>query len=762
MQPASVVRFSAPAAAPDPLGTRLIISDRSPERLEQLRIAPRFVSPGFETALRDRIADLASFRHPSMARTLRVDRADEGRSLALVSEVPRGARLSDVLAVAERERLDLDINAALCLVRQLVPAVAALHKAIPGAAHGALSPDRIVVTAQARLVVAEPVLGPAIEQLRLSRQDLWRDLHVLTQTTVGATRLDVRADIVQIGGIALALVLGRQLRADELPAIPELLATARETTGLGRGELVAAPLRRWLLRALHLDPRGSFQSAADAQEGLEDVLSEEGGYTVAPMALASFLARYHERAGAVTAPPAELTRKPSSQSAAAATRITLPQRPSPSGTLASNATDRANPVGPSDAINDGQPPQLPTLVSSDRPAPTTVTVAAGSSAPPPPEPVRAVHREAHSDPGVPGSTGAPQAPRHIHPSPPDSSRENAGTSAARSDEPRAEQTLGDRARRLFTVERVALIVCAALALGEASYIWISHPRAATTPVAGTLSIDSRPSAATVSIDDHDRGVTPLTLTLPPGDHIVALRAGGSSRVVPITVHAATRHVQYVELPPAATTGAIDVQAEPGAHVSIDGQPRGTAPVTLTDIAPGDHEVAVDVRGLVTRHRVSVEAGLTTSLRPTVAEPAAPVEPTQGSIAFNVPFEMQVLESGKTLGTTASRVTLGAGRHTLEIFSPTLSFRTPIVVDVVPGRETRVPVRLPKGSVAINATPWAEVWIDGERAGETPIGNIDLPIGPHEIVFKHPDFPEQHHAVSVAATGTTRVSVEMKP
>jgi PEGA domain len=71
------------------------------------------------------------------------------------------------------------------------------------------------------------------------------------------------------------------------------------------------------------------------------------------------------------------------------------------------------------------------------------------------------------------------------------------------------------------------------------------------------------------------------------------------------------------------------------------------------------------------------------------------------------------------------------------------------------------VELPQATVAINATPWAEVWIDGQKAGETPIGRIDLTVGPHEILFKHPEFPEQRHAISVTAGELTRVSVEMR-
>ena len=45
-------------------------------------------------------------------------------------------------------------------------------------------------------------------------------------------------------------------------------------------------------------------------------------------------------------------------------------------------------------------------------------------------------------------------------------------------------------------------------------------------------------------------------------------------------------------------------------------------------------------------------------------------------------------------------------------------------------------------MALNAQPWADVWVDGERVGETPIGNVAVPIGPHEVVFRHPQLGEQ--------------------
>jgi hypothetical protein len=54
-----------------------------------------------------------------------------------------------------------------------------------------------------------------------------------------------------------------------------------------------------------------------------------------------------------------------------------------------------------------------------------------------------------------------------------------------------------------------------------------------------------------------------------------------------------------------------------------------------------------------------------------------------------------------------------------------------------------------------------VWIDGRRVGETPIGNLSVSIGPHEVVFKHPQFGEKHHAISVTVGSPVRLSVDMK-
>jgi hypothetical protein len=81
--------------------------------------------------------------------------------------------------------------------------------------------------------------------------------------------------------------------------------------------------------------------------------------------------------------------------------------------------------------------------------------------------------------------------------------------------------------------------------------------------------------------------------------------------------------------------------------------------------------------------------------------------------------------------------------------------------VGPGKVTPMRVDIPKGSLALNAAPWAEVWLDGDKVGDTPMGNISLPIGTHEVLFRHPDLGEQRHTVTVTLNGPARLSVDMR-
>ncbi len=112
-------------------------------------------------------------------------------------------------------------------------------------------------------------------------------------------------------------------------------------------------------------------------------------------------------------------------------------------------------------------------------------------------------------------------------------------------------------------------------------------------------------------------------------------------------------------------------------------------------------------------------------------------------------------------TDADRIMMASGRHDIQLVNDTLGYQAKRVVQVVPGKVASLNIDLPQGVININASPWAEVWIDGRRAGETPIGNLPLSIGPHEVVFRHPQLGEKKQAVSVTLSAPVRLSMDMK-
>ena len=70
------------------------------------------------------------------------------------------------------------------------------------------------------------------------------------------------------------------------------------------------------------------------------------------------------------------------------------------------------------------------------------------------------------------------------------------------------------------------------------------------------------------------------------------------------------------------------------------------------------------------------------------------------------------------------------------------------------------VTLPQTTINVNARPWAEVWIDGKSIGETPIGNLPITIGPHEVAFRHPELGEKAASIIVKAGTPMRVTADL--
>ncbi|MBP8128946.1 MAG: PEGA domain-containing protein [Candidatus Hydrogenedentes bacterium] len=184
---------------------------------------------------------------------------------------------------------------------------------------------------------------------------------------------------------------------------------------------------------------------------------------------------------------------------------------------------------------------------------------------------------------------------------------------------------------------------------------------------GGLKIDSEPPGAEVLIDNEPRGVTPLELPgLPAKSALVVVRAeniGIYARRV-IIEPGTTTDLGRVSL---ANLGALHVTSNPeGAKVTVDGKEAGVTPLALNNVDVGERRLRVVADGCVPFEKtVTVASGA-------VAD--------AGTISFigavkldSSPTDAEVYVDGEQKG------------------------RTPLVLEDLPARETRIEVRQ-KGTV----------------------------------------------------------------
>ena len=291
--------FVDPVVLPEPrfrdgLGVRYVRTDGSDDPVEVLR--PLWDVGAMQNAIRQRVSRLSSFRQARFVpvRAAEVPR-DDASTIEVVSDFVSGHRLSQYLEASQCGAVTIEASAAVYILRELLGALALLHES-RGVTHGAVGPERLLITPKGRVVVADYVLGPAIERLEFTRPRLWREFRIPLPAGKGTAKLDGKADVVQVGVTALALLLGRPVELEEYPgALDDLLATLNQTQRTAGRPPLPAALVGWVKRAVLKDPSGKFDNVSDARMSLEAVISKQdaaSGGTVALKSLAEVFGRY--------------------------------------------------------------------------------------------------------------------------------------------------------------------------------------------------------------------------------------------------------------------------------------------------------------------------------------------------------------------------------------------------------------------------------------------------------------------------------------
>jgi PEGA domain-containing protein len=606
----------------DGIGDRLLMFDNTGlESLELLRFKKEFSNkPAFEAALRQRIRQVERLIHPSVGKVRALKWLADNEGLALVSDHVAGRRLSEVIHDARGQGFAME------LIRQLTPALVALQQQGDGIAHGLLTPERIVVTPEGNLVIVEHVLGPAIESLDLSPARLRGEFGLALPQGDSLQTLNGRGDVVQLGLIALSLVLGRRIDPAEYPdKISSLLDDFPRMTG--RGASSSPPLRLWLEQALQLRT-GAFGSAEDAYVALAG-LPDDRAPQPDPRRMLFFR-------------PAE---PPSLRPAV------TPEFPAlPTGRPSERQTRMPPAKWPHSRESSARSQSIFERVLGRTPAPPPPSVDPNAGGP------FEIEGQVRMWPVVPAPQPVPEA------SPP--------------------------LKWSFLHWLTAAV--AVFALGEGLFI------------AGLL---------------------------------------------------------YAR--PVATSGTVLIETtQPGVEVLVDGRPVGATPYKL-DVGSGIRSIQVNAAD--SRIANALLSGPITTVRPKPEAKPAASEPSGslGGVKVTSGIDLQVFEDGKLVGTTAGSMALPNGRHTLEVVNDKFGYRSRHSVEVRPGQTTMLSVTPPNGRLSVNAVPWAEVWIAGNLVGDTPIANLSLPLGEHEIVLRHPQLGERRQTAIVRSDTMTRVTANMQ-
>ncbi len=238
---------------------------------------------------------------------------------------------------------------------------------------------------------------------------------------------------------------------------------------------------------------------------------------------------------------------------------------------------------------------------------------------------------------------------------------------------------------------------------------------------------SEPPGSDVTVDGQALGTTPLTARLAAGTHTVAFRFHDVTRSMQLTVPGGGRvegRLDWSRKP----TGGLHVTSTPtGAHVLVDGEDRGTTPLSIGDLVTGSHTIVVRSTEGAVQRSVTIEQGKIAEVDESIFA---------GWVKVFSPFEVTVAENGHVLTLDdRSELMLSAGRHELEFTNRRLGYDEIQPVDVQPGGQATLSLVPQPSKITVNASVPSEVWIDGSLAGQTPLVDHPITLGTREVIVK---------------------------
>jgi hypothetical protein len=293
---------------------------------------------------------------------------------------------------------------------------------------------------------------------------------------------------------------------------------------------------------------------------------------------------------------------------------------------------------------------------------------------------------------------------------------------------------------------------------------------------GSIYVESSPSGASIYFNGNYRGTAPLTINeVWPGSYSIQAELNGYKTYTTTTsVSSGTRSTVYCSLSPMVTAGSLYIISDPSnSKVVLDGVYRGTTPLTLNNLASTTHIVELDHAGYYDwKSTVDVPAGGTKTVSGTLNP--MPVSNVGWVYVSSSPGGASVTLDGTNYGQTPGSGSLklnniGTGSHTVAL---TLSGYTPYTTQVNVNANTVSEVSAllkpvsPKpgvGELSLSSTPsGANVFVDNNFMGITPLTLKDIPVGSHVVTLRLTGYQDYQTTTSVNAGATSTVAAGLSP
>ena len=302
------------------------------------------------------------------------------------------------------------------------------------------------------------------------------------------------------------------------------------------------------------------------------------------------------------------------------------------------------------------------------------------------------------------------------------------------------------------------------------------PTPTPAPQYGSIHVESSPSGAAIYWNGNYRGVAPLTISdVWAGSYTIEAELSGyRTYSTTTTVYAGSRSDVYCPLTQIVSSGGLYITSNPSnAMIYLDGSYRGRTPLSLNNLATGEHNVELDLSGYYDwKSTANVPNGGTQTVSATMNP--IPVSNTGWIYISSSPGGATVFIDGNNVGQTPTSGALKpngvmAGAHSVKLQMNGYNDYT-TSVNVIPNTVSQVSAVLvpvgaapSTGKLTVSSTPsGANVYLDNGFRGVSPLTMTDVTAGPHTLLIQMSGYTDYVSTVQVNSGATNTVAAVLNP